>query len=151
MSDSRLIPLFMVENTGLMTKLHDRISSPVYRRVSTGERFHIGFHEHPDFPRMPDGAAWFDKDGKLYIRTPGGDWNVDGNSTRSQRPWARHGIPPVISVTPSISFYAGTPDEELEDHGVRRYHAMCENGVLRELDDTFLPYLAILERAVPPR
>lgn len=46
-------------------------------------------------------------DGKtLILRTPGGDWSIDGPSFRNGEPcgmgWSRTGTPPVITVTPSI-------------------------------------------------
>jgi hypothetical protein len=77
-------------------------------------------------------APWFKgHDGKhakpdglyLVVRTPAGDWLVDGPSSNGNSAgWQRTGKPPYISVTPSIGF--GAP---------MRMHGWLRNGVL-EID-----------------
>ncbi len=81
----------------------------------------------------PAGAMWdapwhkghhgkFAKPDGLYIvvRTPAGDWLVDGPSSNNNGAgWQRTGTPPQISVTPSIGF--------------PNFHGWLRNGVL-EID-----------------
>ena len=90
------------------------VAHRLYRKVGTDERMPLH--------RAPVGAMWYDDwmtedrggkpgdlwygpDGRcLVVRTPGGDWVVDGPS--KQRPadhgWTRSGRPPEISVIPAI-------------------------------------------------
>lgn len=135
----RTYALYLLADTGMMTKYHDSISSPVYYRMDNGCREHLGRSEHPHFKRAGFGACWFDRNTQLIVRTPGGDWNVDRPSSCSGGLWTRNGVVPMITVTPSIKFtYEGDDlEEQLVLHGVRNYHAMLTNGVLNELDDTF--------------
>ncbi len=45
---------------------------------------------------------WNGPDGRcLIVKTPGGDWIIDGPSNNGAG-WQRRGTPPLISVTPSI-------------------------------------------------
>lgn len=70
-----------------------------------------------------DGA--FAKPDGLYLvlRTPAGDWLIDGPSSNgSKQGWQRTGTPPYVTVTPSIGF--GDP---------MRMHGWLRNGVL-EID-----------------
>lgn len=50
-------------------------------------------------------ASWYDEkgpDGKsLVVRTPGGDWHVDGEA-KGGGGWTRTGEVPLLTVTPSI-------------------------------------------------
>ena len=61
--------------------------------------------------RSPDGNI-------LIVRTPGGDWVVDGPSTNGGG-WTRTGIAPNVSVTPSIV--------------IGSYHGFLTGGVLRSV------------------
>lgn len=59
----------------------------------------------------------------LVVRTPAGDWLVDGPSSNGGGAgWARTGVPPLVTASPSIGF--GEP---------MRMHGWLRNGVL-EID-----------------
>lgn len=77
---------------------------PIYRRLDTGDT--------RPWPQMPAGAcrdldwlhdrpSWCGYDGRsLEVRTPGGDWMIDGRASnctmpadRAHRCWIRHGRP----------------------------------------------------------
>jgi hypothetical protein len=80
------------------------------------------------------GAMWFadwysehykGPDGRcLVVKTPGGDWIVDGPSSNSRTPWTRSGEPPDITVSPSILFQGS--------HGRPDYHGWLRAGWLEE-------------------
>lgn len=69
-------------------------------------------------------APWLDDeykgpDGKhIIVMTPGGEWCLDGPASNGGK-WSRTGIPPKITVAPSISI--GKPE---------RYHGWLRDGVL---------------------
>lgn len=69
----------------------------------------------------PPGAMWWNDwrgtgDPDLFVMLPdGSEWNIDGPSSGGGG-WQRAGVPPAITVTPSIL----TP----------RYHAFLTGGVL---------------------
>jgi len=65
--------------------------------------------------RGPDGLA-------LCLRTPGGDWLVDGQSSGGGR-WSRSGKPPEVTANPSILI--GSPGI-----GSGVYHGWLRAGVL---------------------
>jgi len=69
--------------------------------------------------------VWRGPDGRtLIVRTPGGDWPIDGPATNSKKVpgWTRSGEPPNITARPSIGMgEAGTPEY---------YHAWLTNGEL---------------------
>lgn len=53
---------------------------------------------HNPKPLPPDGMF-------IIVRTPAGDWNVDGPSSNNDRQgWTRTGTPPNLVVRPSIGF-----------------------------------------------
>jgi len=56
----------------------------------------------------PDGRCW-------VVRTPGGDWVIDGTASGGGR-WTRTGTPPRLTVSPSIL--------------VRGYHGWLRDGLL---------------------
>jgi len=62
------------------------------------------------YQRSPDGRV-------LVVKTPGGDWAVDGPS-RDGSGWNRTGVPPNVTVTPSII--------------IGNYHGFLTDGELRE-------------------
>lgn len=130
MTIERRIPCFLLEYTGMMSKFHEWLSSPVYRRVDNGARMHVGWNEHPHFAQASPGAIYRTFHGHLVIRTPGGDWHPEGR-------WQIEGETPNLTIRPSIFFKWGDPDfgETPKEH--RRYHAYLTNGVLEELDDTW--------------
>lgn len=82
----------------------------------------------------PPGAMWrapwmgyAGPDGECYIlKTPGGDWTIDGpssNADGSTGPgWHREGTAPNFTVTPSIG--------KLNADGSWRYHGWLRDGVL---------------------
>jgi len=91
----------------------------LYRRTDIGEETTI--------PSAPIGAIWRatwledvfkGPDGQcLVLKTPGGDWLIDGPSTNGNG-WTRTGTPPNLTVNPSI--LANT------------YHGWLKNGELVE-------------------
>lgn len=78
--------------------------------------------------RVPPGAMWDadwmgddyrGPDGRcLVVKTPGGDWCIDGPASNGGR-WTRSGTPPKITANPSIA--VGDP---------QRYHGWLRDGVL---------------------
>lgn len=95
----------------------------LFKRLDTGEITTIRL--------APPGAMWDapwmlpqhqGSDGRcICVRTPGGDWMVDGPSRQADGSrgagWTRVGVPPNISVSPSII--------------ANDYHGHLTNGVLR--------------------
>lgn len=80
----------------------------------------------------PPGAMWYapwyeqvykGPDGRcLVVRTPCGDWIPDAESANGGKPWDRTGVPPLVTVTPSI----------LINSGKRSYHGWLRAGQLVE-------------------
>jgi hypothetical protein len=62
--------------------------------------------------RYPDGKCW-------CVRTPKGDWLIDGPSSTHEQGWTRTGEAPYLTVTPSII----TP---------RGYHGWLTEGLLKQ-------------------
>lgn len=103
-------------------------------RVDTSRLYRQGDHAAllVTMAKAPVGAMWYGDwyswrgpDGHcLVVRTPGGDWVVDGpsytNGQRSGAGWARSGEVPNVTASPSIHF-------------VGRYHAFLRDGVLEEV------------------
>ena len=81
--------------------------------------------------KAPPGAMWYadwwsDKgpDGRcLAVKTPAGEWMVDGPSTNGKG-WTRTGTPPNVTARPSIGI--GKKD------GGWVYHGFLTDGVLEE-------------------
>ncbi len=72
--------------------------------------------------RGPDGIC-------LVVRTPGGDWTVDGNA-RGGGKWTRTGAPPTVTARPSILIDPTRNDDGKElDPG---YHGWLTDGYLVE-------------------
>jgi hypothetical protein len=81
----------------------------------------------------PVGAMWYapwlnwkgPDDQCLVVKTPGGEWPVDATlhgSKLNEHGWTRTGIPPTITVRPSILI-----------GGLRnQYHGVLTEGILRE-------------------
>lgn len=93
----------------------------LYRRPETGELMPLN--------RAPAGAMWLaswlremgdfrSPDGNvLVLRTPGGDWVVDGPASGGGY-WTRSGTPPKVTATPSIvcgSYHGWLRDGYLEE------------------------------------
>lgn len=129
---------YLLEYTGKYTPFDEGISTPIYRRVDNGALEHVGWTNHPGIPMVKSGAMYFEVHGKdLMVRTPGGEWRVDGLSSRSQSPWTREGVPPKITVRPSILFRFDQKDEDgvliSPPEGCRGFHAYLTNGILQEI------------------
>lgn len=86
--------------------------------------------------KAPDGSMWFadwmsargPDDHCLIVRTPGGDWPVDGKASNSDSGWTRTGTLPKITVSPSIG---------MGEKGSGRYfHAFLRNGFLEPCGDS---------------
>ncbi len=98
----------------------------IYVRQETGEEctLHdppVGAMWYADW-MLPD---WKGPDGRcLMVRTPGGDWCVDGPS-RSGGGWTRTGEPPNVTARPSIG--------KLDDKGNWQYHGFLTEGYLVEV------------------
>ncbi len=100
----------------------------IYRRPDTGQLMTID--------EAPPGAMWdawwygrhFKGPGPdglhLMVKTPGGDWYVDGPAKNSETGWTRTGdtraVPPTVSATPSIGIGDG------------KYHGWLRDGALVE-------------------
>lgn len=104
------------------------LARSLYKRSDTGELTTLG--------QAPVGAMWDapwysdvfkkNKDGKvLVLRTPGGDWIIDGPSSNGNG-WTRTGVPPKITANPSIGM--GKP----KGKGDWDYHGWLRNGQLVE-------------------
>ena len=110
----------------------------LYSRSDTGELI--------DLREAPAGAMWyanwmierrtkpepgqtgtyFGPDGHcLVVKTPAGDWMVDGPSTNGNG-WTRTGVPPLVTANPSI--WVGCP-ETVPPKG---YHGFLQNGTLTD-------------------
>lgn len=123
---STRITCFMLWDTGRMTAFDDGLSSSIFR-AADGREFHLGFGVHPEVVRAPAGAMWISKSGAgLVVRTPGGDWYVDGRA-RNGDGWTRTGEPPNITVVGSI-----LQERPNELAGTRIYHGVLSGGVLQE-------------------
>jgi hypothetical protein len=129
------IRCFMLEPTGQMTPFVGGVSSPIYRRVDTGELVNVGWGNDVDGvpPRAPAGAVWRDSHGMLNVRTPGGDWHPEHPASGGER-WTITGTAPDFTIRASILFdHAqsiarwGTPPLNQ-----RSYHAFLTDGWLEE-------------------
>jgi len=76
--------------------------------------------------RGPDGHC-------LVVRTPGGDWVIDGKASNCDRPdddshkcWVRHGIPPLITVDKN----GATCGAGAGSIAIGKYHGHLVNGEL---------------------
>lgn len=115
----------------------------IYVRPDTGERFEGGYS------KMPAGAMfnawwhhgfWVGPDGlSLSVVLPGGHiWHIDSQANNCDQPerphqcWIRHGIPPKIDVDKNgDTCRAGGGSIKCYT-----YHAMLQEGELRELPDS---------------
>lgn len=98
----------------------------LHRRSDNGELVTID--------KAPPGAMWYadwypnmkGPDGRtLVVRTPAGDWIVDGPASNSNKPWTRTGTPPRVTAHPSIGM-----GEDAK--GRWTYHGWLRDGVLVE-------------------
>lgn len=103
-----MIRCFLLEPTGEKRPRTEDITSPVFRRVDTGEEMFLA--------DAPPGAMWDaywmpsamrQADGRyLVVKLPNGhDWSIDSRASNCGRPdddahqcWVRHGEPPDITV-----------------------------------------------------
>lgn len=74
--------------------------------------------------RGPDGLC-------LILRTPAGDWTIDGKASNSEKGWTRTGTPPHVTARPSIGMGK-------KGHGAGHpyYHGFLTNGVLVACGDS---------------
>lgn len=103
------VKCFLVEKTGRMTPFVDGVSSPIYRRIDTGEEIisrdlpigamYYADSEYQQYYRPgPDGRT-------LFVVTPGGRWDIDSQASnctmadeKTHYCWVRHGEPPAVTV-----------------------------------------------------
>lgn len=85
------------------------------------------FHGHKSYTG-PDGMS-------LVVKTPGGEWMVDGRASNCTKPdddehkcWVRKGVPPNITVSKDGNTCAAGAGSIL----IHGYHAMLQEGELRE-------------------
>lgn len=86
----------------------------------------VSIHENSPsgLEKAPPGAMFYSDwrsrkgpDGHcLSVMTPDGIWTIDGCSSDGKYPWTRTGVPPNITVTPSIQ--------------MSKYHGWLKNGEL---------------------
>lgn len=131
------IKCFLLEDTGKMTEFIDSISSPIYKRIDTGEEI--------SGRNLPVGAMWYvseenqkyyspGPDGRtLYVQTPGGSWCIDSRASNCTKPndnehrcWVRHGVPPMITVDKN----GNTCSAGAGSIGMHNYHGFLRNGEL---------------------
>ncbi len=113
----------------------------LYRRSDTGEELMRS--------QAPAGAMWYDASldasyvpqglHNLMVRTPGGDWAVDGNARNCGQPedrrqehhhcWIRHGEPPDITVDKSGGPTCTAGSGSIQCHD---YHGFLRNGWLED-------------------
>jgi len=91
---------------------HPEVGLVVLGRAPPGSMWYASWLRELDgFERSPDGNV-------LVVRTPGGDWVVDGPSNNGNG-WTRSGKPPHVTANPSI--VAGS------------YHGFLRDGKLIEV------------------
>jgi hypothetical protein len=86
---------------------------------------------------MPPGAMWdadwWPKKGPdgmcLTVKTPAGDWMIDGPANNSDTGWTRSGTPPRITASPSIAIGRARTDG-------RFFHAFLRDGRLERCGDS---------------
>jgi hypothetical protein len=93
---------------------------------------------------LPPGAMWYadwysrkGPDGHhLIVKTPGGDWHVDGRANNCTRGddnkhycWVRHGVPPLITVDKNGDT-CGCGASIGQGPGYRDYHGWLRGGEL---------------------
>lgn len=105
-------------------------SQRIYVREDTGQEYTLKFRGPNAAPvgamwdapwNVERGEKWTGPDGRcLMVRLPpdGHDWCIDGPSSGDGPGWTRTGVPPMITVTPSIL----TP----------KYHGFLRDGVLTD-------------------
>lgn len=134
-----MIKCFVIEPTGEMTPFVDGVSSPIYRRLDTGETMRrrdvpvgamwFGNEKYKDdYPLGPDGRT-------LFVKTPGGDWCIDSRANNCTMPgddvhrcWVRHGEAPNITVDKN----GHTCNAGAGSIIVGNYHGFLQNGFLTE-------------------
>lgn len=108
----------------------------LYSRSDTGEL--VTLRVAPvgaiwECPWMSPGC-WPGPDGKiLCVKTPGGDWLIDGgasNGPRGERGWQRTGTVPNLTATPSIGIGDGKRGGVAA--GAYLYHGWLRDGWLEE-------------------
>ncbi len=103
------------------TDQYQLFSLRLYLLPETGEEFTLA--------EVPVGAMWYadwipsrwrGPDGHtLMVKTPGGNWCVDGPGIPAGSRWQRVGTPPMVTVTPSFQ--------------TANYHAWLRDGILIQI------------------
>lgn len=119
-------------------------TSRLWKRVDTGELKRK--HEFPVGAMWvcdpePDDNTYYraGPDGKtLFVKTPGGDWNIDSRASNCGSPednehrcWCRHGIPPIITVDK----IGNTCVADAGSIAIADYHGFLINGRLTSCPD----------------
>lgn len=111
------------------------VAKPIYRRTDTEELVTI---DHAPVGAMWDaawrGASMKGPDGiSLMVRTPGGDWCVDGQASNCTRPndtthkcWIREGVPPKVTAGKA----GNTCEAGAGSIGIGSYHGFLRDGYL---------------------
>lgn len=121
------IKCFLLEHTGRYTEFITNISSPVMRRVDTGEEM--------IWRNAPAGAMMVDF-GNLYVKCPDGHtWGVDGRASNCTKPddtehrcWIKHGDPPNVTVDKK----GKTCEAGGGSIKTPKWHGFLRNGFLEE-------------------
>ncbi len=126
------IQCFLCEQTGKYTPFINGVSKPVYKRLDTSEEIidlpagAMWFSDDDYYPKGPDGRT-------LFVKTPGGDWLVDGPASNCTKPddkahrcWCRHGIAPNITVDKN----GNTCSAGAGSIAIGNYHGFLRNGIL---------------------
>lgn len=109
--------LYTRSDTGEITTTRDaRVGAMWFADWMTGHGSTIYMRERPNDPH-------------LIVKTPAGDWDVDGPSSNGDG-WTRSGEPPNVTVRPSIAI-GSMSDSISEPHAgdPAYYHAFLTNGV----------------------
>lgn len=128
-----------MENTGRMTDFINGVSSPVLKRVDTGEEmiWHdaaIGAIQRATY--FEDLKEYCGLDGHSYVvKTPGGDWCIDTRASNCTMPndnihkcWCRHGEAPNFTVNKiGNTCTAGAGSIQ-----IGKYHGFLINGELTD-------------------
>lgn len=111
--------LYFINGGPVLTTLH---------RAPVGAMWYSPWLEHEAHECGPDGKA-------LVVKTPGGDWHIDGVCSNCTKPnnkehrcWVRHGVPPNITVDKN----GNTCSAGAGSISIGKYHGFLRNGFLTE-------------------
>jgi len=112
-------------------------SNTLFRRTDTDEMMTLAVAPVGamwNAPWLADNARWRGPDGlSLIVRTPGGDWTIDGKASNctmiedtTHKCWVRHGTPPNLTVDKNGHTCAAGAGSILQDS----YHGFLRDGFL---------------------